>query len=452
MAEYYDKQKFTGGQQPPKKKKDEDDWNWVVIILLFCTGMWPLALLWMGWKWLFTGRETPEEKVRRAQEKMDSAIDSALKGVDTAIDSARRGMESAERSLGTAARDFADVMDKAAVSKETAGPAVKAAPKASGRGAEPRKEKKARKGKSAVLRRIEAAGNSSIFLQFLGGVFLFGGVMMLASVMDEVLLMETLRYSISELIVTINVLLAGGVMLGRGIHVRRFSRRSRKYLSAVGEADSLSIDLIARRVGRTHAQAVKDLSKMIDRGYFGEDAYLDLDLGYFLRFNSAAEQSRSAPVAEPEERVPRETETGYSGVLRRIRAANDRIADEALSAKIERLEQITGQILKEVEEHPEKRSKMNTFFDYYLPTTQKLLDAYADFEETGVEGENLRSAKQRIEQTMDSIVDGFAHQLDQLYRSDAMDVATDIKVMESMLHRDTSSAAKDFGYDQQGQA
>ena len=253
MAEYYDKQKFTGGPQPPKKKKDEDDWNWVVIILLFCTGMWPLALLWMGWKWLFTGRETPEEKVRRAQEKMDSAIDSALKGVDTAIDSARRGMESAERSLGTAARDFADAMDKAAVSKEAAKPAVKAAPKASGRGAEPRKEKKAKKGKSAVLRRIEAAGNSSIFLQFLGGVFLFGGVMMLASVIDDALLMETLRYSISELVVAVNVLLAGGVMLGRGIHVRRFSRRSRKYLSAVGEADSLSIDLIARRVGRTHA-------------------------------------------------------------------------------------------------------------------------------------------------------------------------------------------------------
>ena len=272
MAEYYDKQKFTGGPQPPKKKKDEDDWNWVVIILLFCTGMWPLALLWMGWKWLFTGRETPEEKVRRAQEKMDSAIDNALKGVDTAIDSARRGMEGAERSLGTAARDFADAMDKAAVSEEAAKPAVKATSKAFSHAAEPRKEKKAKKGKSAVLRRIEAAGNSSIFLQFLGGVFLFGGVMMLASVIDDALLMETLRYSISELVVAVNVLLAGGAMLGRGIHVRRFSRRSRKYLSAVGEADSLSIDLIARRVGRTHAQAVKDLSKMIDRGYFGEDA------------------------------------------------------------------------------------------------------------------------------------------------------------------------------------
>ena len=47
---------------------------------------------------------------------------------------------------------------------------------------------------------------------------------------------------------------------------------------------------------------------------------------------------------------------------------------------------------------------------------------------------------------MDLIVSGFEHQLDQLYSSDAMDVATDIKVMEAMLKRDTASTAKDFGY------
>ena len=91
---------------------------------------------------------------------------------------------------------------------------------------------------------------------------------------------------------------------------------------------------------------------------------------------------------------------------------------------------------------------MGTFFDYYLPTTQKLLDTYADFEETGVEGENLRSAKQRIEQTMDKIVEGFAQQLDNLFSADAMDVVSDIKVMETLLERDTGSAARDFGYAQ----
>lgn len=46
---------------------------------------------------------------------------------------------------------------------------------------------------------------------------------------------------------------------------------------------------------------------------------------------------------------------------------------------------------------------------------------------------------------MDSIVAGFEHQLDELYRTDAMDIDSDIRVMETMLRRDTSSAADDFG-------
>ena len=114
--------------------------------------------------------------------------------------------------------------------------------------------------------------------------------------------------------------------------------------------------------------------------------------------------------------------------------------------EIERLEQISALIFKEVEAHPEKRDRIRTFFDYYLPTTQKLLDTYAEFDEMGVEGENMTQAKARIAEMMDSIVEGFEHQLDQLYSADAMDVVSDIKVMETMLSRDTASAAKDFGY------
>ena len=45
----------------------------------------------------------------------------------------------------------------------------------------------------------------------------------------------------------------------------------------------------------------------------------------------------------------------------------------------------------------------------------------------------------------DSIVAGFEHQLDELYRSDAMDIDSDIRVMETMLRRDTASVADDFG-------
>ena len=43
------------------------------------------------------------------------------------------------------------------------------------------------------------------------------------------------------------------------------------------------------------------------------------------------------------------------------------------------------------------------------------------------------------------IFKGFEHQLDELYKADAMDVDSDIRVMEHMLRRDTGSAEQDFG-------
>jgi ribosomal protein L7/L12 len=142
--------------------------------------------------------------------------------------------------------------------------------------------------------------------------------------------------------------------------------------------------------------------------------------------------------------TPPEAQQGYSGMLRQIRRANDRIADEALSMKIDRLEEIAGRIFRLIENEPEKKAKAATFLNYYLPTTQKLLDSYAEFEEAGVSGGNLSQAKRKIEQTMDNIVLGFERQLDELYRTDTLDIDSDIRVMETMLRRDTARVEDDF--------
>lgn len=50
-----------------------------------------------------------------------------------------------------------------------------------------------------------------------------------------------------------------------------------------------------------------------------------------------------------------------------------------------------------------------------------------------MEGENIRESKQRIEQVMDTLVTAFEAQLDRLFEDDALDVSTDIDVMENML-------------------
>ena len=218
----------------------------------------------------------------------------------------------------------------------------------------------------------------------------------------------------------------------------------------VGDYEAMAVEQLSRTLGYPRDRVEKDLQKMIDKGYFGDEAYLNMELGYLFRSGQAdaelkqkrrQEQAQEAAAAPP----PKETEEGYSGILRNIRRANDAIADEALSAKIDRLETITAKIFRAVEEDPKKRDRIDTFMNYYLPTTQKLLDSYAEFEAAGVEGENLRQAKARIESTMDLIIKGFEHQLDELYKADALDVDSDIRVMETMLERDTASVEKDFG-------
>lgn len=156
------------------------------------------------------------------------------------------------------------------------------------------------------------------------------------------------------------------------------------------------------------------------------------------------------------EEVPEEPETTGNpgldqmvsegqGALDEMRRLNDSIQDAAISAQIERLSQVSDKIFQQVQKNPSQLPQIRKFMSYYLPTTLKLLENYASFEEAGVSGENLSQAKAKIEKTMDSIVAGFEHQLDELYRTDAMDIDSDIRVMETMLRRDTASVADDFG-------
>lgn len=174
-------------------------------------------------------------------------------------------------------------------------------------------------------------------------------------------------------------------------------------------------------------------------------AYVDAGGDMLFRSQEDAEAYRIDRRAAEEPAEPTQAEEGYSGVLRSIRRANDRIADPVLSQKIDRLEEIAGRIFRIIEDEPSKRAQASTFLNYYLPTTQKLLDSYADFEEAGVSGKNLDQAKDKIARTMDNIVAGFEQQLDRLYQSEAMDIDSDIRVMETMLRRDRGTVEDDFG-------
>ena len=246
-------------------------------------------------------------------------------------------------------------------------------------------------------------------------------------------------------------MMAGGVslLLGSGAMKRR-QRRFATYLRTAGQKAAVPLDYLARAVDVSRKRVEKDVNLMLEKGMWGDEAYIDLGSGMLFKSQEAATAYfDAAHRAKAEQEQPRQPAAaapeGYAAILAQIRDLNDRIADERLSSQMDRMEQVAGRIFRLIEEDENKRAAAGTFLSYYLPTTLKLLENYAAFEEAGVSGENLSQAKAKIEKTMDSIVAGFEHQLDELYRTDAMDIDSDIRVMETMLRRDTASVADDFG-------
>ena len=98
-------------------------------------------------------------------------------------------------------------------------------------------------------------------------------------------------------------------------------------------------------------------------------------MGYLVRSGEADQALRRQKIE-----TPKEAEEGYSGILRKIRRANDCIADPILSAKIDRLEEIAAKIFREVEADPKKLGRIDTFLNYYLPVSYTHLWPYRGYD------------------------------------------------------------------------
>lgn len=119
-----------------------------------------------------------------------------------------------------------------------------------------------------------------------------------------------------------------------------------------------------------------------------------------------------------------------------MKRLDDNIADPGISADIVRLEQISQSIFEEVKRNPKKLPQLRRFMDYYLPTTLKLLNSYDRMSDAGISGQNIGTTLSKVEGIMRTIVAAFEKQLDNLYGTDALDISTDITVLETMLARE----------------
>ena len=124
------------------------------------------------------------------------------------------------------------------------------------------------------------------------------------------------------------------------------------------------------------------------------------------------------------------------GFIKRIRIANDEIPGEVISNKLYELERLLKEIFERVKEHPEEKEQMRKFMNYYLPTTLKLVEAYAEFDRVSVPGEDILSAKAEIEKALDTINQAFGALLNKLFKASVFDVTTDAQVLQTMLAKE----------------
>ena len=227
--------------------------------------------------------------------------------------------------------------------------------------------------------------------------------------------------------------------------------RFRKYVKALEDREYCDVKELAQKTGRSVKAVVKDLKKMIRKGWFihghldeqetclmtSEEAYqqyedlMDRTKREKAERDAAAERQRQEfSKLSPE--VQKVVQAGDEYV-KKIRAANDAIPGEEISAKISRMEMLVDRIFDRVEEHPESVDDIRKLMEYYLPTTVKLLDAYEDLDAQPVQGENIISSKKEIEKTIDTLNVAFEKLLDDLFQDTAWDLSSDISVLETML-------------------
>ena len=272
--------------------------------------------------------------------------------------------------------------------------------------------------------------NIATLCTIMGAVFLFAGVMDVVDLIGAWQLMPDPGELFSDLVMAIG----GGGALLTGLRMNSTRKLERLLDKVVGERDNIPLPELFAAAGVDAARGRPAVKSAIEHGYFGADAYIDNRTDTLVVRGAAPQPKKPAPAPAPKPQPAAEDE--YAALLRQLREVNDAIPDPVMSQKISRLEEVSGRIFALAQKDPDKKAQLQKFMNYYLPTTLKLLNSYDKLSRQRVKGENIQKTMFEIEGMMETIAGAFEKQLDSLFDDDALDIAADISVMESILKQE----------------
>lgn len=133
-----------------------------------------------------------------------------------------------------------------------------------------------------------------------------------------------------------------------------------------------------------------------------------------------------------DKQIDRMVEEGRAA-LQQLEQLREVLPGEQARREVDRMVASGRRIFETILQKPDKAAQVRKFMNYYLPTAVKLLTHYRTISEMGGQGEHAGASRESVERSLSMIASAFEKQLDNLYRSEALDISSDVDVLETML-------------------
>ena len=241
------------------------------------------------------------------------------------------------------------------------------------------------------------------------------------------------------------------VVLFKGLNLKRRVDRFKRYVTIMDRRTYITIKDLSKLTKQKERFLVKDLEKMIDMGMFYQ-GHIDEEKAHFMITDEVyndylnlkkqeiedkkKEQRLEEEIKNLSDKDVQSTLKVGRDYIKEIKSVKNELYREEISMKLDKLSNISEEILKQIEKNPKKVEEVNKFINHYLPITLKLINSYEELNAQSLQGENIQKAKIEIEESIDLINKAFENLLDDLFEDIRLDISTDISVLKTLFKQE----------------
>lgn len=254
-------------------------------------------------------------------------------------------------------------------------------------------------------------------------------------------------FGIIELVASVIFIAYNIISILKAHKKKKFINRYKKYYGMLQFRKIVILEDLANFSKESKKDVIDDLNKAVEKklipeGHFGTNSSI------FIISNEVFEKYKNKQSLydryyrkqiEERNRMMERTDEMKNIInqgnhyIDKIQESNKIIKDKVISQKLDKMEQIVRMIFHEVDINPKKIDKLGLCLNYYLPTMEKLLEAYIEICDNQVKSKGRAKSKKDIERALDTLNGTFEKILDKFYEEKEMDIASDIAVLEIMV-------------------